>query len=135
MAINKFVLAKEGPGEDPSKKRIQSLDNQIKQARELLKKAKESDPKSERVFNLQQRVNNLTTQKDRAKKRADDRKDSKEEKAGVEVSPGIRCKCIPAFCKCKPHTVARKSCARHGKTDCESTMCPESPNFNVLTQI
>jgi flagellar motility protein MotE (MotC chaperone) len=95
MAIEHFVLAKEGPGEDPSKKRIQRLDEQVKQARELLKKAKESDPKSERVFNLNQRVNTLTTQKDRLKKRADDRKETeKEEKAGVDLGNGIRCKCI-----------------------------------------
>lgn len=120
MAIKRFVLAKEGPGEDPSKKRIEQLDNQIKQAQEQLKLAKEADSdsgkktNSERIFNLQQRVNTLKTQRGRLKKRADDKKDNekkvKDEKAATP-------------------------CKRHGKIGCESTMCPESPNFNVLTTI
>lgn len=111
MAIKRFVLAKEGPGDDPAGKRAKQIEDQIKTAQDQLKLAKQTDPKSERVFNLQQRVNTLKTQKDRLKKRSDDKKKrEKDEKAST-------------------------SCKLHGKTDCKSTMCPESPNFNVLTQI
>lgn len=31
--------------------------------------------------------------------------------------------------------MANATCEKHGKTDCQSTLCPESPNFNVLTTI
>jgi hypothetical protein len=131
MAIRQFVLAAEG--EDPSKKRIERLDEQIKQVKETLKLAKESDPKSERVFNLQQRVSTLTTQKDRLKKRTDDRAENEKEESGVYLGNGLRCKCIQSMCPHKP--VATKTCKLHSKVGCESTMCPESQNFNALTQI
>lgn len=114
MAIQRFVLATKGPKEDPAEKRIKSLEDQIKQATEQLKLAKETDSKSDRVFNLQQRVNTLKTQKDKLKKRTTDKKDHEKKSKGEKAS---------------------KTCAKHGKLDCQSTMCPESPNYNVLTQI
>ena len=43
----------------------------------------------------------------------------------------------PAIHK-KPNLSASQSgsaCKLHGKVDCKSTMCPESPNFNILTTI
>lgn len=133
MAIKRFQLAKEGPKEDPAQKRIKSLDDQIKQAQEQLKLAKETDSKSDRAFNLQQRVNTLKGQKDQLKKRTDDKKEREKEskdEAGAYVGNGMRCKCIKSAC-----THAKTACKLHGKVDCKSTMCPESPNFNALTQI
>lgn len=121
MAIKKLVLSSDKPSEDPNKKRIESLDEQIKQAQETLKQAKESDSKSERVFNLNQRVNNLKSQRDRLKRRAQ-KTDKPKETARLLTEDEVRAR-------------ANKPCKMHGKVDCQSTMCPESPNFNVLTTI
>lgn len=66
-------------GDNPNEKRKKSLEDQIKQAGEQLKLARESDPKSERVFNLQQRINTLKTQKERLAKRISDKKDGQKQ--------------------------------------------------------
>lgn len=124
MAIRQFVLAEEG--EDPSKKRLEQLDEQIKQTQETLKQAKETDPKSERVFNMQQRVNTLKTQKDRLKKRMDDRAENDKEESKLFTEDEVRARARKAMAS---------PCKKHGKAGCESTLCPESPNFNVLTTI
>jgi hypothetical protein len=61
-----------------------------------LKLARESDPKSERVFNLQQRINTLKSQKDRLAKRMSDKtqkdkQDKENEKTRTEASTCEHC--------------------------------------------
>lgn len=73
MSIKQFVLA-EPEKIDPHQKRAASIKAQIKTAQEALKMMSDDQKKSERAFNLKQRIATLKTQLDRLNKRVGDNK-------------------------------------------------------------
>jgi hypothetical protein len=59
--------------------------------------------------------------------------DSKSKQVYLDVGGGVRS--WYALSSVLRKVSGSKACDKHGKVGCESTMCPESPNFNALTQI